>query len=141
MGKNSILKGNEGVSEVLGTVLLMAIMIIAFSTISVVIFGMLPDEERCPHTKLGMHIEDGRYVDTIVITHLRGDALYGEETKIVIYDGNDLHEEIFPVDFTDVGDEDDYFEIGEEWKHEIRCEDVFVKVVDVNSREIISELI
>lgn len=73
-----------GVSEVLGSILLISIIATAVAIIAVGIFSQ-PPPEKIPAASMEMKTAD----NTILITHVGGDPLPQSETRIIV-DGNDL---------------------------------------------------
>ena len=73
----------QAVSEVVGQVLMIAIVVLAFSSIAVVIFSdVVVNPPHTPHTDLSEKIDTS--ADTVQIIHSGGEAIDLEAIKIVL---------------------------------------------------------
>ena len=73
----------QAVSEVVGQVLMIAIVVLAFSSVAVVIFSdLVVNPPHTPHTDLSEKIDTN--ADTVQIIHSGGEAIDLEAIKIVL---------------------------------------------------------
>ncbi len=91
----------KAVSEVYGQLLMISIVIIAFSTIALTVFSELAIEnsQRMPHTDLQENINIGD--DTIQIFHIGGEAIDLSAIKVILLFADGQKEEFSKSDFKD----------------------------------------
>ena len=81
----------QAVSEVVGQVLMIAIVVLAFSSVAVVIFSdLVVNPPHTPHTDLGADLQknqdNGNY--TLYISHMGGEAIDLKYVKITLFNSS-----------------------------------------------------
>ncbi len=85
--------GNEGVSEVIGTVLLLAIALSAFSVLAIYVFSNTGTTST-PHVNLVGYMDEDH---NAIIEHRGGDSLKLQNIRVIIWKGEEAsHEFSFP---------------------------------------------
>ena len=98
---------NEAVTEIMGTMLLLAIGVSVFSIISVTLLGKVPSNEE-PLVRLSGAVEG----DYVTITHRGGDPLSLETVVVITISGTQLDftaEDLLEHEYK----QDGYWEVGE----------------------------
>lgn len=145
-------KANDGVSEILSTVLLLGMAISFFSLLCITVLSY-PSSSHSPSANLVGTIEikeeyievegkEGKYIERacILIEHRGGEAL-SLDTKVIITIGDSMPETITVRDeIDDEAKEDNLWGIGEWFTYQdpdISGKQVEITVVDVESNSII----
>ena len=129
-----IWKNNSAVSEVLGTVLILAISVVILASVYIAAFS-LPAPSRVPVVNaVGMTAND----QDIIISHQGGDNLPLDTILILTVGGKDIKYKI--EDLMDPKDiEDGFWNIGEDlvFSHDIRRLQVDVRIIDPDSDSVV----
>jgi hypothetical protein len=127
-------KNNSAVSEVLGTVLILAISVVILASVYIAAFS-LPEPARAPVVNaVGMTAND----QDIIISHQGGDDLSLDSILVLTVGGKDITYKI--EDLMDPEDvEDGYWNIGEDlvFNHDIRMLQVDVRIIDPDSDSVV----
>jgi FlaG/FlaF family flagellin (archaellin) len=127
-------KNNSAVSEVLGTVLILAISVVILASVYLAAFS-LPAPSRAPVVNaVGMTAND----QDIIISHQGGDDLSLDAILVLTVGGKDITYKI--EDLMDPEDvEDGFWNIGEElvFSHDIRQLQVEVRIIDPDSDSVV----
>ena len=119
---------SRGQSEVVGSILLVALIVVAL-TVGAVAFAVLLDEDDPVSTVVGV---EGMNDSTITLQHGGGDSVAVADLELVAR--NNTSTERYPfTNGTDLGDGDGRFETGERWQtnHSFsECDRVRLLLVD-----------
>ena len=125
---------NSAVSEVLGTVLVLAISVVILTSVYIAAFS-LPSPNKAPVVNVvGMTANE----KDIIISHQGGDDISLDSIVVLSIGGKEIKYEI--GDLLDPKDaEDGFWNIGEElvYNHDIRNLQVEVKIIDKNSNSVV----
>ncbi len=77
--------GKEGVSEIIGTVLLLAIAIIVFSVLAIYVLSSTTPSTSAPHTNLIGYVDNNH----IILQHQGGEELDLDNIKVVVWKGEE----------------------------------------------------
>ncbi len=125
---------NSAVSEVLGTVLILAITVVILSSVYIAAFT-LPSPSKAPVLNVvGMTAND----KDIILSHQGGDDLSLNSILILTIGGKEIKYEIKDL-LDQKSAEDGFWNIGEElvFSHDIRNLQVEVKIIDANSNSVV----
>jgi len=129
-----IKKKNSAVSEVLGTVLILAISVVILASVYIAAFS-LPAPSRAPVVNaVGMTAND----QDIIISHQGGDNLALDSILVLTVGGKDITYKI--EDLMDPEDtKDGFWNIGEDlvFSHDIRQLQVDVRIIDPDSDSVV----
>jgi flagellin-like protein len=100
---------NRGQSETVGTVLLLAMVVVSVSVVGYVLLGTIEPDDR-PAVDVEATVTDS----TLTLTHWSGESLPGDELTVVVRYGGTEERYDFATDGS-YGD-DAIFEPGEQWR-------------------------
>jgi hypothetical protein len=133
-GLKKFKQNNSAVSEVLGTVLILAMSVVILASVYIAAFA-LPSPSRAPVINaVGMTANDS----DIIISHLGGDDLPLDSVLVLTVGGKEIKYEI--ADLIDAESaEDGYWNIGEElvFNYDIRNLQVEVRIIDPYSNSVV----
>jgi flagellin-like protein len=129
---------SRGQSEVVGSILLVAVIIVAVSTVGAVAFAVLLDEDDPVSTVVGV---EGMNESTITLQHGGGDPVAVAGLEVVARNSTSDPKRYSFANGTELmSDGDDRFETGERWKtnHSFpECDRVQLLLIDRSTETVL----
>lgn len=107
-------RAERGQSEVVGSILLVAVIVLGVSIIGAIVLGDIASQDQ----PVSAVIEGNATSGTVTFEHGGGDPIATSELRVVVQNDSGASQEIdfTPANITQ-GDGDDRFEPGEHWEH------------------------